>query len=305
MIATETYFEDIQYHILRNIRNAKESVRICVAWISGDIYNKELKKIASEGVKVEVIYNDDTTNNNYGIDSGYNIDSYPVSTRLSSAFMHNKFCIIDNQILITGSYNWSRKAGDSFENVVVIRNDFKLIKDYLHEFYDLIAYYHAYKNSYILKCPCRSNLFNLAVIGQENGLYDESKIDIWSVCVKNHHVSHLGEEYTQHLRGYLGLKDAPDWNDFPYNKYSMEGEFLQERNQVESLQKYFNQKEGIPVHAIAEIGCTNWNEHIEYGDEPEYIISIIWRDMYFRKIIPETIFDDHFGNMNRIISMHV
>ncbi|EKZ9203354.1 hypothetical protein RFA42_004169 [Vibrio vulnificus] len=305
MIKTETYFEDIQYHILHKIRGAKESIRICVAWISGDLYDQELRALAKKGVKIEVIFNDDSTNANYGISNGWNIDSYPINTRLSSAFMHNKFCIIDEQILITGSYNWSKKAGDSFENIVMIYNDYELIKSYLHEFYDLIAYYRGYSQNYISKCSCRSNIFHLAVMGPEEGLYSESKIDIWSICVKNHHVSHLGEEYTQHLRGYLGLKDAPDWKESPYTKYSMQGEFSQERSQIESVQSYFNQKGGIRVHAVAEIGSTNWHEQIEYGDAPEYVLSIIWRDMYFRKIIPETIYDDGYDGINKIISEHV
>lgn len=37
--------------------------------------------------------------------------------------MHNKYCIIDNKIVITGSFNWSYQAANyNFENIVVIES---------------------------------------------------------------------------------------------------------------------------------------------------------------------------------------
>jgi len=41
----------------------------------------------------------------------------------SRAFLHHKFCIIDDQILINGSYNWSYPARYNEENILVLRKD--------------------------------------------------------------------------------------------------------------------------------------------------------------------------------------
>ena len=37
--------------------------------------------------------------------------------------MHNKYCVIDDKIVITGSFNWSFQAANyNFENIVVIES---------------------------------------------------------------------------------------------------------------------------------------------------------------------------------------
>lgn len=48
--------------------------------------------------------------------------------------MHNKFCIIDNSILIFGSYNWTQKAKSNHESITVIEEDYNLILDFNQEF---------------------------------------------------------------------------------------------------------------------------------------------------------------------------
>lgn len=305
MIEIESHFEDIECHIIKLLRSSNTSIEICVAWINHQIYSSVLEEIARKGVKVEIIFNNDLTNANHGINVSNHYITYPISTRLKTAFMHNKFCIIDDETIITGSFNWSKKAKDSFENIVVIRNDYKLVKSYLHEFYDLIAYNKAFSISSTSKCYCRSNIYNLAIMGSESGLYQESKIDIWSLCVKNQHFSHIGEEYEQYLQTHLGFVDAPTWDADHYDKHSMQNEFRQERNQITSLQQYFNGRKGIKVQAVGVITMSNPNEHIEWGEDPEYIINIIWRDMYYRKIIPVALYDDDSGAIEEIISKHI
>jgi len=38
--------------------------------------------------------------------------------------MHNKFAIIDNKIVITGSFNWTRNASeDNYENIILIKSE--------------------------------------------------------------------------------------------------------------------------------------------------------------------------------------
>lgn len=52
----------------------------------------------------------------------------------TQSLMHNKFVIIDQKILMTGSYNWTARATKANqENVVIIENDF-LIQSFTEEF---------------------------------------------------------------------------------------------------------------------------------------------------------------------------
>jgi competence ComEA-like helix-hairpin-helix protein len=59
--------------------------------------------------------------------------------------MHNKFAVIDNKMVITGSYNWTASAGErNNENLLVI-DDKNIIKEYQNQFNIL------WNNKYSLK----------------------------------------------------------------------------------------------------------------------------------------------------------
>ncbi|HIF9106258.1 TPA: phospholipase D-like domain-containing protein [Photobacterium damselae] len=303
---TKAYFENIEEKIIHQLNSAKKSVKICVAWINGATFIPVLEKLSSNNISVDVVYNNDSTNVRSGIAKASRINLYPINTRLSSSLMHNKFCIIDDEVLITGSYNWSRGARNSFENIIIIKNDFKLIKSFLHEFHDLIAFYKAFSANKVKKCKCRSNLYTLGVLGHESGNYNDSIVDIWSVCVKNQHVKFISEEFEQYLHTQLGLVDAPIWDvEDEYDKSSMLSEFNQEMSQIKAVQNYFDNWRGTKVHAVGRVVMINHNEHIEWGEEPEYIVKVIWKDMYYRKIIPDILYDDIWGGVNDIITKSV
>lgn len=37
--------------------------------------------------------------------------------------MHDKFCVIDNQVILNGSYNWTTNAETRNDEVVTVMND--------------------------------------------------------------------------------------------------------------------------------------------------------------------------------------
>lgn len=304
------YFEDIDFHLRQVLLQAKESVRICVAWINWNSYGSIFQQLASKGVAVEVIFNDDHINRRNFSNPGRSVTLYPVKGRFHNTLMHNKFCIVDSRILITGSFNWSNMARKHFENIVIIENDFRLVINFLHEFEDLKNYFSEQGQQHKLQCisneypPCRSASYNIGILGHESGLYDESTIEIWNICINKGHVSFIQEEFEHHLQSYLGLKDAPDWHNEPYDKDSMLYEFKQDRKQIIELQNYFNSSGGAKVNAIGSVVMSNQNEHYKWHEEPEYVINIFWRDMYYRKIIPDVLESSHDG-IEKIIMRHI
>jgi tetratricopeptide (TPR) repeat protein len=58
---------------------------------------------------------------------------------------HHKFCIIDNETLITGSYNWSNNAKNNDENILIMvateDDDYNVINEYSIQFQDLLYKY--------------------------------------------------------------------------------------------------------------------------------------------------------------------
>ena len=116
-ITTNAYFEDIDYQIVQELMKAKESVKICVAWISWPKYAPIFDQITSKGICVEVIYNDDHLNVKNFQAPLHSTTLYPVKAR-AGALMHNKFCIIDDSRILTGSFNWSKNARRHFPESV-------------------------------------------------------------------------------------------------------------------------------------------------------------------------------------------
>ena len=89
----------------------------------------------SRGVSIRII-SDDVSSKFPGADIYYLASKgVPCTMDRNKKFhMHNKFVIIDEVILVTGSFNWTAQAVTSNqENLVVIENE-TLVKDYLKEF---------------------------------------------------------------------------------------------------------------------------------------------------------------------------
>lgn len=297
-------FEEIESEIKRLLLDANQSVRICVAWINGQVFGPVFQRLLDKGVQIELICNDDPVNDGTAMHLPPGIKRYAIRSRISTALMHNKFCVIDEETVLTGSYNWSKKAPLSFENIVVAKGDFLLAKSFLHEFYDLISFYENKSADKLQRCPsCGSLQFNLGIFGNESGLYNESKVDVWSVCAAKHHAHHVGEQYEQFVRAQLGLDDEPEYECNDLDKESVMAAFRRERQRIERIQAYFLGHRSTSIHAVGWVVPDNFNEHIEWGVEQRFSVRIKWRDMYYRKVIPSRLHHG-IGDVDRIIAEH-
>ena len=106
--------------IQREVRSAQKSLDICVFTITDDRVTNAILDAHQRGVAVRLV-----TDNDKRFDSGSDIIRMArsgVPTRFDpyDDHMHHKFAIIDNQRLITGSYNWTRGATRNHENVTVL-----------------------------------------------------------------------------------------------------------------------------------------------------------------------------------------
>jgi hypothetical protein len=136
---TQAYFENIQDEILKEIRKARKNIYVAVAWLTDKVIFHELCDKAKSGVDVELMLLNDTINNEYAsfqhtqlIENGGKV--FFVNPSKNGSIMHHKFCVLDGDTVITGSYNWSKKAQQNDENVVITTEAFDLGQKFIREF---------------------------------------------------------------------------------------------------------------------------------------------------------------------------
>lgn len=131
-MSTKSFYEEIEQKITANLLKAKKDVKIAVAWFTNPAIFELLVELVNKDISIEIILCDDNINfTNPKLNFQRLIDK-GVSVRISQFpyLMHNKFCVIDGRILITGSYNWTLRAEQyNFENII-ISTDKELINDF-------------------------------------------------------------------------------------------------------------------------------------------------------------------------------
>lgn len=134
------YFNNIRQAIIKALDEATEEIFVAVYWFTNQqLFNLLCEKL-KEGKKVSLIIHNDYINNR---DTGLNFQNF---IDLGGQFffsdaenpMHNKFCVIDNKILINGSYNWTYYAEDrNSENVLIIKDEQETVSAFRQEFLNL------------------------------------------------------------------------------------------------------------------------------------------------------------------------
>jgi hypothetical protein len=138
----QAHFQNIRISLIKEIEKANKSLKVAVYWFTNHelfdlLYQKQLN-----GVQCDLIIHNDYINNRDAglpfqkfIDAGgklyFSDEENP---------MHNKFCIIDNQVLINGSYNWTYYAeSKNRENILIIKDELDVLKAFETEFTQLIT----------------------------------------------------------------------------------------------------------------------------------------------------------------------
>ncbi|CAI2378173.1 unnamed protein product [Moneuplotes crassus] len=126
--------------LCRHIESAKRNLKICVFTITdANICNSIINR-HEEGIKVQVITDEECSQNEGSVIGKLAAKGIDVRTDNSIRnHMHNKFCIIDNSILCTGSFNWTVQAGKRNQENILITDYSFFVHEYLEEFERLWA----------------------------------------------------------------------------------------------------------------------------------------------------------------------
>lgn len=134
---TEALFENIADRIEQELTQAEQTIYIAVAWFTNPrLFNTLLDK-AKQGITVQLLISNDPINQQSPIDyTQLNIGNsvaYLIGDGKDD-LMHNKFCVIDEYIVINGSYNWSKKAERNHENIIITTGDSVLAQSFITQF---------------------------------------------------------------------------------------------------------------------------------------------------------------------------
>lgn len=136
------YNDKIQNAIQKELFKANSSIKIAVAWFTNEMLLQPLILKLKTGVSVELIINDDDINRK----SASSLDftefiEFGGILRWNSTkqLMHEKFCILDDRIVISGSYNWTNKAEFNKESITIFYDEDSTTKFFSLEFEELLS----------------------------------------------------------------------------------------------------------------------------------------------------------------------
>lgn len=136
---TEAHFTNLRKLVVETILKAETSIKVAVAYLTDLQILDILLLCCRSNKKVELIISDDEMNFNQCaekfqklIDEGCHLYMFATEGGYKT-IMHHKFCTIDNNLLITGSYNWTRTASSNRENLI-LSDDKGLVNSFLEEF---------------------------------------------------------------------------------------------------------------------------------------------------------------------------
>lgn len=209
MSTVKSYFSDIKAHIIEEIKKANFSIIIAVAWFTdAEIFNS-LNKKASNGIKVEMLIVDDDINANSKINYEVLFENGGKVWKIErdQSTMHNKFCVIDHNIVINGSYNWTNKANENHENIMIVSGDENLAINYLEEFNTIKKRYLGTTTEAFLKLSKRLSALNILIsLGdREDVLRQGEKIKALSLFVNR-------QQYLD-LKKAIKLCESYEYND--------------------------------------------------------------------------------------------
>ena len=137
---TEVYFslsDNPQKEIIKNINQAEAFINIAMYIFTDREIALPLVKARERDVKIRLYLDKDQVDYQYS-QSRFLVQK-GIKTRISSNnyIMHHKFAIIDNRLLLTGSYNWTFSANNRNDENIMVIDDPELIEIFQNQFVNL------------------------------------------------------------------------------------------------------------------------------------------------------------------------
>ncbi len=133
----DVYFSrvnDPEGAVIEDLDKARKTIDIAMYYFTDRDLANAVIDAHDRGVKVRIYLDKDQEEAKYAKSRYLTNHGIPLRYSSNPYIMHHKFCVIDNDVVITGSYNWTASADKrNNENLLVI-HDAKVAQEYSAEF---------------------------------------------------------------------------------------------------------------------------------------------------------------------------
>ena len=107
----KTFYENLQSIVISELMKTEKEVTILMAWLNFDIYYNTFYELLKRQVRIKIIL-DNNKQNFKQLDKIQKLRNLgaKISFYKYSGIMHFKDALIDDKILLTGSFNWTKNA---------------------------------------------------------------------------------------------------------------------------------------------------------------------------------------------------
>ncbi|WP_084331177.1 phospholipase D-like domain-containing protein [Ruminiclostridium cellobioparum] len=145
----DVVFDEIKDTVIQGIRNAQYTIWAAIAWFTDNEIYEELILRKRAGVNIRIITSDEQSNQYLmeKLEANFEIVKVPLRGNYLSNRLHDKFCLIDFEFVMHGSYNWSKNARGNDETLATA-----LDRDFVRKFADeFMKLYNGTNNSNLEK----------------------------------------------------------------------------------------------------------------------------------------------------------
>uniref|UniRef100_A0A1B6C9T7 Mitochondrial cardiolipin hydrolase n=1 Tax=Clastoptera arizonana TaxID=38151 RepID=A0A1B6C9T7_9HEMI len=121
-------------HILNNINSSKKSLDIVLYMMTIKSLADAIIRAQRRGVKVRFIADETMANSSGSKVRFLQCAGIPVRSRPSIYLMHHKFAIVDDYLLMTGSFNWTLQAAIGNWDNMIITTEIDYVRSHKQEF---------------------------------------------------------------------------------------------------------------------------------------------------------------------------
>ncbi|XP_076240295.1 mitochondrial cardiolipin hydrolase zuc isoform X2 [Calliopsis andreniformis] len=116
------------------LNRAKQTLDVCMYMLTCESLSKAIVDAHKQGILVRIIMDQRMVANDASQAIIFHNNGIVVRMQEGDELMHHKFVIVDGNILITGSTNWTMSAFfGNFDNILVT-NEHSLVKPFMEEF---------------------------------------------------------------------------------------------------------------------------------------------------------------------------